>query len=44
MRFTSGESKKKSFDTFELTFHHYDKYSYLWDNLYFSELVEKNKK
>lgn len=44
MRFIGGESKKKSFDTFELTFHHYDKYSYLWDNLYFTELVEKNKK
>ena len=43
MRFAGGESNKKSFDTFNLTFHHYDKYAYLWDNLYFTDMVEKKQ-
>ncbi|MAR50814.1 MAG: hypothetical protein CML42_06790 [Rhodobacteraceae bacterium] len=43
----SGEVKKKKDNTFNITFNKYDQYSYLWDNLYFTDIIEKkalNKK
>jgi hypothetical protein len=43
----SGEVNKKKDNTFNITFNKYDQYSYLWDNLYFTDIVEKkaiNKK
>ena len=43
MRFAGGESNKKSNEIFKLTFNHYDKYAYLWDNLYFTDMVEKKQ-
>ena len=43
----SGEVNKKKDNTFNITFNKYDQYSYLWDNLYFTDIIEKkaiNKK
>ena len=43
MKFISGEAIKKTNDTFNITFNNYEQYSYLWDNLYFTDIVEKKQ-
>jgi len=39
----SGEVNKKKGNTFNITFNNYDQYSYLWNNLYFTDTIEKKQ-
>ena len=45
MKFISniGEANKKKDNTFNITFNNYKQYSYLWNNLYFTDIIEKKQ-
>lgn len=45
MKFISniGEANKKKDNTFNITFNNYKQYYYLWNNLYFTDIIEKKQ-